>query len=284
MDKSVKKLASAVQIIRPVNVLITFFTIFVAGVICSKGGFLWMNILLAALSGSLAASAGNVINDIIDIEIDRINRPKRPLPSGRMTKKEAFFLYGFFNLAGLVLAFFINFPALIIYILCVAAIFLYSYRFKGIPLLGNFVVGVLTALAFVFGGAAAENYGLTIIPAFFAFLVNFIREIIKDMEDVEGDSRNKVLTFPQKYGFKRSIQLIGFLTIFLMLFTFVPFLMHIYRIEYFILIMNGVNLFFIFFLKLLLRPEGGRLRLSFMSNLLKAAMVLGLIAIYLGNR
>lgn len=279
-----KKLASIIQIIRPLNILITFFTIFVSGIICTKGGYLWLDILLASFAGALAASAGNIINDIIDIEIDRINRPGRVLPSGKLSVKEAYFLYVIFNLAGLALALFINVPAVVIYWLSAAAIFLYSYRFKGIPLVGNFVVGILTALAFVFGGVAAGSWSLAVIPAFFAFLVNFIREIIKDMEDVEGDSRMNVVTFPQKYGFNNAIRLICFLTIFLMLFTLVPFLLHIYSIEYFILVMTGVNLFFIFFLKLLLRPEGGQLRLGLMSTILKVTMVLGLIAIYLGNK
>lgn len=279
-----KKLSSIIQIIRPLNVLITFFTIVVSGVISTKGSYLWLNISLASLSGAIAASAGNIVNDIIDIEIDRINRPKRALPSGKLSLKEAWFLYGFFNLAGLALSLFINPPAVIIYILSAAVIFLYSYRLKGIPLAGNFVVGVLTALAFIFGGVAVDNWELTLIPAFFAFLVNFIREIIKDMEDVEGDSRNNIVTFPQKYGFDKCIRLISFLTIFLMLFTLVPFLLNIYRIEYFILVMAGVNLFFIFFLKLLLKPEGGRLRLRLMSTVLKVTMILGLIAIYLGNK
>lgn len=279
-----KKLASTIQIIRPLNVLLTFFTIFVSGVICTKGESHWLNILLASFAGALAAAAGNIINDIIDIDIDRINRPGRVLPSGKLSVKEACFLYGFMNLAGLALSLLINLPAIVIYILSAAAIFLYSYRFKGIPLVGNFVVGILTALAFVFGGVAAGSWSFAVIPAFFAFLVNFIREIIKDMEDVEGDSRMNVVTFPQKYGFNNAIRLISFLTIFLMLFTIVPFLLHIYSIEYFILVMTGVNLFFIFFLKLLLRPEGGHLRLGLMSTILKVTMVLGLIAIYLGNK
>ncbi|MGE5354241.1 MAG: geranylgeranylglycerol-phosphate geranylgeranyltransferase [Acidobacteriota bacterium] len=279
-----KKLASIIQIIRPLNVLITLFTIIVAGVICSKGEYLWLNILLASFSGALAASAGNIINDIIDIEIDRINRPERALPSGKLSIKEAYFLYGLFNLAGLVLAFFVNGPALLIYIISAAVIFLYSYRMKGIPLIGNFVVGILTALAFTFGGVAAGNWKFTLIPAFFAFLINLIREIIKDMEDVEGDSRMSVITFPQKYGFSRTVRVISFLTILLMLFTLIPFLLHIYTIEYFVLVMSGVNLLFIFFLKLLLWPEGGHLRLRLMSNVLKINMILGLIAIYAGNK
>jgi geranylgeranylglycerol-phosphate geranylgeranyltransferase len=280
----VKKLASAIQIIRPLNALITLLTILVSGVICSRGEYLWLNILLASFSGALAASAGNVINDIIDIEIDRINRPGRALPSGKLSVKEAYFLYGLLNFAGLVPAVFINAASLVIYLISAALIFLYSYRLKGIPLIGNFAVGVMTALAFIFGGVAVGSWKLTIIPAFFAFLVNLIREIIKDMEDVEGDSRMSVVTFPQKYGFGRAIRVIGFLTILLMMFTTIPFLLHIYAIEYFVLIMSGVNLLFLFFLKLLFRPKGGLLRLRLMSNVLKLNMVLGLIAIYLGNK
>jgi geranylgeranylglycerol-phosphate geranylgeranyltransferase len=243
-----------------------------------------MKILMAAFSGALAASAGNIINDIIDVEIDRINRPERVLPSGKLSKREACILYWAFNVSGFVLAGLISIPALVIYIVSVAAIFLYSKFLKGIPLVGNFVVGILTAIAFIFGGVSAGKWSLTLMPAFFALMVNFIREIIKDMEDIEGDSRNGIVTFPQKYGFKNSIRLTGFLTILLMSFTLIPYLLHIYRIEYFILVMNGVNLLLILFLKLLFETEGGHLRLKLMSNLLKLTMVLGLVAIYLGNK
>lgn len=278
-----KKLAAVVQIIRPLNILITFFSISVAGIISASGEYLWFNILLAGLAGASAASAGNIINDIIDIDIDRINRPGRTLPSGRLTETGALALYAGFNLAGLVFSCFINIPAVVIYLLCVAAIFLYSRSFKGIPLIGNFVVGVLTALAFIFGGVASGNWVMALIPAFFALLINFIREIIKDMEDVEGDSRNSVITFPQKYGFKRSVQLISFLTILLMTLTLVPFLLNIYGIGYFIIVMNGVNLLLLYFLKLLNEPEGS-LRLGLMSTVLKISMILGLAAIYMGNK
>ena len=76
-------------IIRPLNCLITFIAIIVSGFICSKDNHISTNLFLAGLVGFLITAAGNSINDIIDIDIDRINRPNRPLPSLKLTFKQA---------------------------------------------------------------------------------------------------------------------------------------------------------------------------------------------------
>ena len=65
-------------------------------------------------------------------------------------------------------------------------------------------VAFLTGLVFIFGGVVVENPTAAIVPAIFAFLINLIREIVKDMEDVEGDNKAGVITFPIKFGFQKS--------------------------------------------------------------------------------
>lgn len=277
------KLTAIIQIIRPINFLITFLSIAVAGIICTRGDYLWLNILLAAFAGALTGGAGNIINDIFDVAIDRINRPHRALPAGKLLKSEALGLYIILNTLALILSLFINQLAFIIVLITTLLIFLYSYKIKQVPLVGNLLVGMMTGLAFIFGGVAVSNYNSAIIPAVFALLVNFIREIIKDMEDVEGDSRNNVITFPQAYGFRRTTQVVFILTLILMLFTLIPFIFRYYKIEYFVLVMPVVNVLFVYFLKLLLTDKS-RQNLSVMSNILKVNMLLGLAAIYLGNK
>lgn len=277
------KLKSVIQIIRPVNFLISFLSIVVACLICSKdqSGFNPLEILYAALSGSIIAAAGNVINDILDLEIDRINRPHRVLPSGKMSKKEAYIFYLGLNLSAIFLAGHLSSPAFLIVVVSAFIVFFYSLSFKKIPLFGNIVVALMTALTFIFGGVVVGNLVASIIPATFAFIVNLIREIIKDIEDIEGDSRNSVFTFPAKHGISEAITIVVVLTSILFLLTFIPFVLNYYKIEYFVIVMISVNLISVYFLKSLLKDQSKK-NLGRLSALLKIGMVCGLLALYLG--
>ena len=66
------------------------------------------------------------------------------------------------------------------------------------------IIALLTGLAFIYGGFAVGNPVAAIVPAVFAFLINLIREIVKDIQDIEGDTKAGVITFPIKFGFKKS--------------------------------------------------------------------------------
>lgn len=277
-----QKIAAGIKIIRPVNIIITFISVVVAGIICSEESVNLPVILLAALSASAAAAAGNIINDITDVEIDRINRPGRVLPSGRMSRSEASILYLLLVISALIIAAFVNFAALIIVIISLIIIALYSLKLKAIPLAGNIIVGIMTGAAFIFGGVAAGSWERALIPAGFAFLINFIREIVKDIEDMEGDIKNNVYTFPARYGYRASAVVILSATLLLVFFTLIPFIFAYYTIEYFVAVMLTVNTVFVYFIKLLLNGTGKE-KPGKLSLLLKLNMVLGLIAIYLGK-
>ena len=80
-------------------------------------------------------------------------------------------------------------------------------------LLGNFSVASLTGLTFIYGGISVSNISVAVIPALFALLINFVREIVKDMEDVNGDIQNGIETFPYKFGFSIAKNFIVFITI-----------------------------------------------------------------------
>ena len=270
-----------IKLIRPVNFLITFVSVIVAGIICLNGIFPAQIIFLAALSAALTSASGNIINDIFDIEIDKTNRPERPLASKKISKNSAMAFYLTLILASLTLAWFINLSAFIIVLTTTIILFIYSKYLKRFTLIGNIVIAFLTGLVFIFGGVAAENPSAAIIPAVFAFLINLIREIVKDIQDVEGDKKAGVTTFPIRYGFKSSRLLILLLTLLLILFTFFPFITKLYKIEFFILVMVIVNPVLVYCLKLLFENNSLK-NLSKVSNLLKIDMVIGLIAIYFG--
>ena len=276
-----KKLTAIIQITRPVNFFITVASVFVAALLSSPEKIPILNVLLAALSAGFTASAGNIINDIFDIEIDKINRPERPLPSGVLTINEAYVLYLIcFVISGLLVVT-ISQIVVIIVLLSHLLLFLYSKYLKRIPLVGNITVAFLTGLVFIFGGVVVENPSAAIIPALFAFLINLVRELVKDMQDVEGDRAAGVITFPIKFGFQKTKYLITFITLILIPFTLYPFITKLYEIEYVIIVMVIVNPLLVFILKKLFEDDSIR-NLKKMSNLLKLNMVFGLIAIYLG--
>ena len=276
------KILNLIKLTRPLNFAITFFSIIVGAVLCINGEYSSIKIVLAAISGGLTASSGNVINDIYDLEIDKINRPDRPLSGGKLKLKEAKIFYVILNLLAIILSYLVNLNAFIIVLAAIILLIFYSYQLKGIPILGNFIVSLMTGLAFIFGGVSVNNYSYAIIPALFAFLINFIREIVKDIEDIEGDSKMGVSTFPSRFGIKASQFFVLALSILLIAATFYPFVFHIYKIEYFIIVMAIVNSLLVYIVKSLFENVSIK-NLNKLSFLLKLDMILGLIAIYLGK-
>jgi len=277
-----KKIITYLRISRPVNALITFLVISVACIISIYGDYSVLKIILAGLSGALTASAGNVINDYFDIEIDKVNRPHRVLPKGELTLKEALNFYIFLTGIALLFSVFISLLALLEVFFAAALLFLYSYRIKKISLLGNFVVAFLTGFAFIYGGIAVNNVEAAMIPALFAFLINFIREIVKDMEDIEGDKQQGINSYPAVHGFKKAKTLIVFITIVLIILTVFPFIQELYKIEYFLVVMIFVNPLLVYIIKSLFDDDSNK-NLNKLSNLLKLNMVIGLTAIFLGK-
>ncbi len=276
------KLLSIIKILRPLNFIITFLSVIVGAFICIHGGYSSSKILFAAISASLIISSGNMINDIFDFQGDKINHPERPLPKGTLSKSLVTVMIIIFNIGALALAFLINLSALIIAASAVVLLFLYSYKLKKIPFLGNLTVALLTGMVFIYAGVSVDNYVYAIIPAAFAFLINVIRELVKDMEDVEGDKATGIFTLPLRIGFSNIKKIILLFSILLILFTTYPYFTQIYRIEYFIFVMIAVNPLLVFILKSIYENDS-RKNLNKLSFLLKLDMLFGLFAIYLGK-
>ena len=277
-----KKVFAYIKISRPLNSLITFLVIIVASIICADGSYSVLKIFLAGLSGALTASAGNVINDYFDIDIDKINKPQRVLPQGKLSLKEALAFYFILTVLSLVISSFININAFTIVFIAASFLFFYSYQLKKISLLGNIVVSLLTGLTFIYGGLAVNNIKAAIIPAMFAFLITFIREIVKDMEDIEGDKQQGINTYPAFHGFKKAKMMVVFITLVLIILTLYPFVINLYAIEYFLVVMVFVNPLLVYIIKSLFKDDSVK-NLNKLSNLLKLNMVIGLTAIFLGR-
>jgi geranylgeranylglycerol-phosphate geranylgeranyltransferase len=276
-----EKLTTTIKLIRPVNYVITFVSVIVAAIICQPYKTPGLNIFLAAFAASFALASGNIINDINDVEADKINKPFRPLPSEKIKINQVYGLYISSVFISIVLSFFLNQVALVIVLFSIILLFVYSKFLKQIPLIGNITVAFLTGLVFIFGGVVVENPMAAIVPAIFAFLINLIREMVKDIEDVEGDNEVGVITFPIKFGFQKSKIIILLIAATLILCTLYPFLTQLYKIEYFVVVMIIVNPMLVYCMKKLFEDTSQK-SLKKISNLLKLSMVFGLIAIYLG--
>ena len=102
------------------------------------------------------------------------------------------------------------------------------------------------------------------------------------MDDIEGDTKVGLQSFPKRFGMKATILFITFLTFTLIAFTFYPFVKNIYNIEYFVLAMLVVNPILLYFLKLLYEKDADK-NLNKLSNMLKLNMLFGLLSIFLGR-
>ena len=278
-----KNFKALISIIRPLNCLITFSTIVVACLICADSVH-YSLFLVAGFTGTLVNASGNIINDYFDISIDKINRPNRPLPSGIISSTKALELYIYFTFSALALTYYnLGLSAFNIVVITSVMLFIYSKNLKGIPLVGNIIVAFSTGLAFLFGSVVVGNIYCGIIPAVFAFLISFMREIVKDIEDIEGDKAIGISTYPIIYGVDNSVRLISVVGVILIIATTIPALFKIYNWYYFIfvsLFVNGILVFVIHQLKL----NTSKTKLRMISNLLKLGMVFGVIAIFIGTK
>jgi len=181
-----------------------------------------MTTLLVFLVVTLGCAGGNTINDYFDYEIDKINRPERPLPRGAMSRKAAFYYTMALFAVGLFLAALINTYALILGFIAYVTMFLYAWKLKPLPFVGNIVVAGLTGATPLYGAVAVEHLGLAGYLAICAFLVNVAREVIKDIEDVEGDVAKGARTLPIVWGEKKAAYVGALFAVLTVVASFLP--------------------------------------------------------------
>lgn len=177
------------------------------------------NFFIVLLSGLVAyvslSSAGNVINDIYDVKIDKINRPERPIPSGRISKREAKRIYLVLVILGLSASLYSSLLRKSIIPFIIAAVFtgmglLYSAKLKVMGFIGSILVGVSFAIGYIYGlfiSAFPPRFSQLIkVLLFFTVSTTLLisREIIKGIEDIEGDRERGVKTLARTIGVEKS--------------------------------------------------------------------------------
>ncbi|RMF57542.1 MAG: hypothetical protein D6748_10915 [Calditrichaeota bacterium] len=277
-SKDKNSIYAVIQLTRPVNALITFLSVWVAAII--SGGFsVTSDVLLACLSAALIAGGANTLNDYFDIEIDRINKPERPLPAGKISPHSALTAaiveFGF----GIGLSIFISVPMLLLALTFSALLIWYSAHLKKTVIWGNLAVSLSTAAAFIYGGFSVRKPLEALIPALFAFFFHFGREIIKDIEDMKGDRQHHAITFPIRYGISAAIFLVWLNFLLLILLTLLPYWKGWYGPVYMSIVLFGIYPVLGYVLVKLVREPSSD-QMGKLSTLLKADMIIGLIAIF----
>lgn len=256
------------HIIRPINIFLVLLTQLVMFYLVLVPIFESQNLdsiltgaipLLMMFATAMAGASGFVVNDIMDINADMINKPDRTfIGPGRMSVRDAWIYYGVLVLLGAIAVTYVIFSLKCyayfwIYPLSVFILYIYSTHLKGLPLVGNILVA-LYAIAvpgiFFLGekdtidnitDAHFQHFIRMVIYGYLAsaFTVNLLRELIKDIEDIEGDIQQNYLTLPAIIGansIKKYVFTISLLTLIPYIFWFGMLSNHPYKLSFAILI------------------------------------------------
>ena len=273
------KAVALYKLARPFNGFSGALAVFLGGYVARTGE--WFDVFLAAVVTFLITGAGNTWNDYLDVEIDRINKPERPLPSGAVSRRAALVWALSLNAIALIIAAFINPASFAVALLASAILYLYSWKLKSTVLVGNLTVGVISATSVIFGGIAAGNARPSIPLAIIIFVAITGREILKTLADYEGDLRQRVKTIATAWG-RRQARIFFFViaaaTGWIML---VPYLMDMYKPVYAYIVAFGVYPVILYALVKVTRYSSGR-QLERVSQIMKLDFLVWFVAVILG--
>lgn len=267
------------KISRPTTSLAGALAVLMGGYVAGTGE--WLNVILAVIATFLASAAANAWNDYLDIEIDRINQPKRPLPAGKVSPRAA--LIFSFALTGLALliAAFISWPAFLVALVTAVALYIYSWKLKSTVLMGNATIATVSAVSAIFGGVAAGNARPSLWLALIIFVTIMGREVLKTLADYEGDLRGHCRTVATVWGLRRAriiFYILAGLTLIMML---LPSILRIYKPIYGVIVILGVFPVLIYII-LRVSPERTGPQLEKLSQLMKYDFMIWFTAVLLG--
>ena len=224
---------------RPVNIVIAMVTLSIGYYLLSamptqNEGISWISLLLQSAGFAFAIAFANIQNDIFDLESDRLNRPERPLVSGKVSVTAAqttwIVLIALTVFCGIAESLITKtgFTSAVFFVLLSLLLIAYNKWLKHIPLLKNMTVAFLCATPLILclfyptGYKETEDFAMNftdkvgfLYPAMlFAFLLTTSREIYKDLEDETGDLKAGIMTFPLIAGSAAARRLAAFLAIF----------------------------------------------------------------------
>ena len=275
-----------IEILRPGNALMGAIAIVLVAIIDRS---FTLPIILAMLAVFFETAAGNVINDYFDYNFDLINKPERPIPSGRISLKAGrnygYLLFLLGTICGFLISFLTsNWIPFAIVLIADVVLYLYACKLKSTPLIGNLTVGFMTGFGFVFGGFAINNPTIiltSIYLGFFAFVMTTARELIKDIEDMEGDKSEGAKTLPILYGEKPTAILAVILIIIDCALCPLLYYNHIFGFYYLIVIAIAVILFL--YSAILIIRNQDRQTAGKASKYLKIGMLVAFVSFIFGS-
>ncbi len=193
------------RLMRIGNCLIAFFSIFATSFFISETFVLRTQVFIGALAALFIMGGGNSLNDYFDYKIDKLNKPNRPIPSGQIKRQRALIFSICLFFAGIFLGLFLNIFALSIVLINTCLLIVYARYSKKMSFTGNALIALMTSSVFIYSATIINIINIDIIVlASSAFFVMTAREILKDIEDIHGDTQSGASTLPIKLGIRRA--------------------------------------------------------------------------------
>lgn len=292
---------SFLHLIRYKNLLMVFFSMFLTKYFLIESFISTpllsdIDFIILTTSILLITMGGYLINDIYDIESDKINKPDKVYISTIISIKSGLFLYFLTSITGLILGFYLSINKNLnhlsgFFIVTVILLFIYTKILKKLPLIGNIIVALLVSLpiflVYEFDHSMIsikdifDNLFLSIIIFFylsFAFLTTLIREIIKDLQDIKGDNKFKLKTLPIMIGNKRTINFVVFLSFLLQLLLLLV-LIDSFKNDYYLVLIFSITLsLLVAYLIYKLRVPFKNNPYQLLSSLMKIIMLVGVLS------
>jgi geranylgeranylglycerol-phosphate geranylgeranyltransferase len=278
-----EKIVAIIQLIRPINCTVMGAAVLVGMIVAAQTFLLdGKTAFLGFITGFTFLAAANAVNDYYDRNIDAVNEPNRPIPSGVIQPKEALGYVFILSAIGFLTAFSTNAHSLAIAIIAWLLSMYYAMMGKRTGVFGNFVVSTCVALPFIYGGFAVESGpSLTIILfAAMAFFSTVGREITKGIVDVEGDKLQSVKTVAVLYGSRTAAMTAAFFIVVAVVLSIFPWILGKVSVWYLPLVILA-DVGFISSSILLLRNYS-RENARTVKRIILACMVMGLLAFIAG--
>jgi geranylgeranylglycerol-phosphate geranylgeranyltransferase len=206
------RLVGFFRILRPVNSVMMGIGILVGFIVSAKfnSPLLLTPLALAFVTGFTLTGSAMVFNDYFDRDIDDVNEPTRPIPSGDVKPNEAIVYSVSLSIVGIAAAYLTGIETLGIALFSWLIMISYSAWGKRTGFPGNLMVSTCIALPFVYGGVIAGNVSNVLLFSLLAFLSNTGREVTKGIVDTEGDKTRGVRTIAVSFGPEKAAYLASF--------------------------------------------------------------------------
>ncbi len=218
-----------IDILRPINCLMMGLAVIIGGLISYGSITLFydkaFNLFLGFLTGFFLTASSMVLNDYIDREIDLVNEPSRPIPSGKIKPIQAVVYSILLGTIGLIVSIPLGIEAFVVALITYFVAVSYNIKGKKTGLLGNMMVSYTVMIPLIFGALTVGEFNQKIaIFSLIIFLANTGREITKGIIDITGDRLKNIRTVAVKYGAKTASAYAGAFYFSAIILSFLPYI------------------------------------------------------------